>query len=308
MAAHVGAGSTPRSPLSPVNGRRATSKSKKQAFSSPSVNPLALKADWDGDDDAGTPARARPAPQLDTFEVASRTAQKARRPSLAAQRVGELLGAASRSAESAAAAASRAACFEPSAAGAPTRCQIARKQGVYTLLAANGSELLKATHSVVGRWTVSDGRGRYVGKAAAKGAAYKLKRGDGLCVGGLLFSPNAVHASLPPELRLAIPDAAAAAKDVVAALRARAYDRVPTFVSKPVRWDGEGYVLDGFPEDLKIVPSAKNFQLVPHGGDGIALQLARVDKDTYCLEFAGPSPFVAFGAALASIHSYNLFQ
>ena len=127
--------------------------------------------------------------------------------------------------------------------------------------------------------------------------------------------PEALKLSNDPAIKAAAealiaagPDAAAAAKDVVAALRARAYDRVPTFVSKPVRWDGEGYVLDGFPEDLKIVPSAKNFQLVPHGGDGIALQLARVDKDTYCLEFAGPSPFVAFGAALASIHSYNLFQ
>ena len=90
-------------------------------------------------------------------------------------------------------------------------------------------------------------------------------------------------------------------------LRRRDY-ACPTMISKPVRWDGSGYVLN-FPEDLGVIASAKNFQLQPHGGVGVALQLARIDRDTYCLEYTAPlSPFVAFCGALASIHSYNIFQ
>ena len=320
MAAHVAASELPeavRPPLTPLNGRRGGGGgARKQAAVSENVNPLALKADWDGEDDGAvaTPVAAArgAAPGWDGDDA---TARKARRPSLgAAKKVSEMLGAA----RSGAAAATVASCFEFSDRAATTRCQISRKNGVYTLLTAQGTELLKATHSVVGKWTVVDAAsGRYVGKAATSGvdgAVYKFKRADKACVGGMLLAPNSVHGSLPPEIRVAVPRARVAAKDVVAALRRRDYAACPTLLSKPVRWDGSGYVLDGFPDDLKIIPSAKNFQCVAHARDRadddvpIALQLARVDRDTYCLEFAGPSPFVAFCAGLASIHSYNIYQ
>jgi hypothetical protein len=295
-----------RTPLSPSNAPH-QARDMKQTAASPSVNPLALKADWAptsapavGDEEDEDPLMAK---------VGSPRPKKGRRPARAAgaARVGELLAAAAISETEY----GGVACLEPSVITGATRCQIARRRGVYTLLDANGRVLLSAKHSLTGKWTVSDGRGNYVGKAATRavdGTLYKFKRGDGACVGGMLFAPNKINASLPPELRLAVPPAPMASKELVACLRKRDYGACPTMLSKPVRWDGSGYVLD-FPEDLPIIPSAKNFQLAPWGGAGVALQLARVDRDTYCLEYAAPlSPFVAFCGGLASVHSYNIFQ
>lgn len=159
MAAQLQAMSdTQRVPLSPANGRAAAKASQMKA-GSPSVNPLALKADWaredpvvnDEDDEDEDPLMAKvgsPRPKKG----------KSRRSSGGAARLSELLAAAVVSNTG-----GGAACFASSDTERPTRCQIARRRGVYTLLSAGGQVLLTAKHSLTGKWTVNDGRGNYVG-------------------------------------------------------------------------------------------------------------------------------------------------
>ena len=162
-----------------------------------------------------------------------------------------------------------------------------------------------------GRWTVVGLDGAAVGAAAATGFrrdAYAFSRAGGGCLGGVVLAASTVNRALPPDMRLSVCDALAQRKDVLAALRKCDYDARPSLVSRPARWDGEGYVLD-FPADLRVRASAKNFQMGTPGDDGVLLQLARVDKDTYVLEFAAPlSPFVAYAAALTHLRAYALFQ
>ena len=189
--------SNARSPLTPQNGRRSTTGGvgKKQHSSSPNVNPLALKADWDDaleeEADMGMAKIGSPRP-------------KSGKRSSGVTRVSELLEASAGTPTAPIAGQGRT-CFTPSGTTAATRCQISRRHGVYTLLCARGTELLKAKHEMIkGKWTITDSAGAYVGKAATKGvegSVYKFKQTDGSCVGGMFSSRVPVFCLSPDDPR-----------------------------------------------------------------------------------------------------------
>ena len=208
----------------------------------------------------------------------------------------------------------------------PVRCHLVRKNHSWSLYDRRGHLLAtaRATNpmalggTLTGGWSIHGG-GKLLGKVVAtdlEGTLFKFvphHDAPAAAVGAMKFSPNPVNRSLPPALKVVLPvvdTGGVDAKSLLRRLKDKASDAstaVADLSSAPIKWDGEGWVLN-FPKDIPVRASAKNFQLLNHRGD-VVLMFARTMADTFCVEYAAPlSEFTALCACLASIKSYRVFQ